>query len=394
MKDSTWSTARIASRFMKTGLYLSLLVVMVTHVGCASRSGVGWAKKAPPSALPPGATKDEILACLNSNFQKTEEHPVLTSWRSGSVRLKVEGVPVALPATIAAQAPSNFRLMVSNPLSGGHEVDIGSNSERFWIWSKDQPQVMTASHEDVALAMQELEMPIHIHPLWLMEVFGVVPLNGGEFELRRPAVADGTVELVSNSESPLGENVERVVKVNLVLGCVQEHSLRLPGGKVLARARLDHHTILPNGHQLPLKIKLEWPDAQMSMIMDIKNPEVNSPLLASNANVWKLPSHGTVVDIGQLARQHRPGQSPGRMSPAMNSKQSGASAVLASQPEDAEAAGKVQLTGSDDTDWAGSTARPSSTAKIPTRPTGLPEGASTSPAWFEAQPASSQRPIH
>lgn len=251
------------------------------------------------------ASKEEIVSHLNRNMVASDTSPGLQSWRSRTVQLHVDGIPVSLPASIAVEAPRNFRLLVSNPLSGGQEVDIGSNQERFWIWSKDSPQVMTASHEDVGLAIQELEMPVHIHPDWLMEVFGVIPLKPEEFELKRPELENGQVELVASRQSPLGEDVERVIRVNVCNGHIIEHYLRLPGGKVLARARLGKYAKLPEGPELPQQITLEWPDARMKMVMEIRNPEVNCTNMAGNSTLWQIPSHARVVDIGAIAKARR-----------------------------------------------------------------------------------------
>ncbi|SFH70099.1 hypothetical protein [Planctomicrobium piriforme] len=337
--------------------------------GCAVSRMARWSRPQ-PSVLEPGCTKQQVLACVNRNAVANETHPVLESWRSGSVRLHVDGVPMALPASVAVQAPSNFRLLVSNPLSGGQEVDIGSNNERFWIWSKEQPQVMTARHEDVAFALKELEMPVHIHPLWLMEVFGVAAVNGDEFEMLPARMESGTVDLVATRESPLGEDVERVVRVNLVQGNVQEHILRMPGGKVLARARLDRYTKLPNGTVMPLVISLEWPDARMKMVMDIRNPEINSPSLSQNVAIWQMPQHGQVVDIGAVAR-HRSAQANG-IAPVTHEL---------SRPV---TPGQVRLPNSNEADWAQSPAagaKATQTAEVPGNEDSAPVWASgTSPA--------------
>lgn len=347
-------------------LFVTLVIgtQFITLNGCATKGGMGWARR-PPCALEPDASKEEVLACINRNVIHSESHPALASWRCGSVRLKVDGVPVALPAQIAIEAPSNFRLLVSNPLSGGQEVDIGSNAERFWIWSKDQPQILTASHEDVSLALQELEMPVHIHPVWLMEVFGVVRLNAADFEMRPSRLENGTVDLVSRSESPLGEDVERVVRVNLCRGCVQEHLLRLPGGKVIARARLDRYTQLPCGNRLPLSIKLEWPDAQMAMTMEIRDPETNARSLAGNKTIFKMPNNGPVVDIGMLARQ-KSGHVKG-------------DPLMSTVPAALKSPGKVQLTGNEETNWADDS--PARKERITGRPTGLPEITAQEADW-------------
>jgi len=293
---------QIVSRLSTWGIAVCLLALLM---GCSIQK---W-RHPVEHVLELGASKEEIVTHLNQNVMGSDEHPGLKSWRSNTVRLHVDGVPVALPASIAVQAPRNFRLLVSNPITGGQEADLGSNHERFWIWSKESPQVMTASHEDVGLAIQELEMPVHIHPDWLMEVFGVIPLDPEEFQMKRPQLENGHVELVATRQSPLGEDVERVVRVNVVRGRISEHLLRLPGGKVLARARLEKYTRMPDGIDLPLLITLQWPDARMQMVMDIRNPEVNSANLAANTALWQIPKHGPIVDIGAMARSRRSPQS-------------------------------------------------------------------------------------
>jgi len=297
----TFPARQIVSMLTTRGIAIALLVLLT---GCSIQK---WRHQA-ENVLELGASKEEIITHLNQNVMGSDEHPGLQSWRSNTVRLHVDGVPMALPASIAVQAPRNFRLLVSNPITGGQEADLGSNHERFWIWSKESPQVMTASHEDVGLAIQELEMPVHIHPDWLMEVFGVIPLDPEEFQMKRPQMENGHIELVATRQSPLGEDVERVIRVNVVRGRISEHLLRLPGGKVLARARLEKYTQMPNGIDLPLLITLQWPDARMQMVMDIRSPEVNSANLAANTALWQIPKHGPIVDIGAMARSHRSSQ--------------------------------------------------------------------------------------
>jgi hypothetical protein len=297
-----------------------LSLVVLAPTGCSMPH---WQWKAPACVLDPGISKEELVNHLNSNIRGNELRPGLTSWRSGSVRLRVNEVPVALPASIAVQAPRNLRLLVSNPLSQAQEVDIGSNDERFWIWFKGAKEVMTTRHEDVSLALSELEIPVHIHPDWLMEVFGVIPLDASEFQLRRPQQENGLVELVAQRQSPLGEDVERVLRVNLCRGCIVQHELRLPGGKVLARASIEKYSVLASGTEFPSVVRLEWPDARKEMVMEIHNPEINPASLTKNVALWQMPNHGPIVDIGLLARQRVGGGADKRPAQAHNSPRPG-----------------------------------------------------------------------
>lgn len=295
---------------MRSGRYrvdprLLCLVCLCGLLGCGLPR---WMGGRPQQVFAPDVTKSVLVHHLNENLRTSEKHPELRSWRSGTATIQVTGIQFSLPASIAVQAPRNFRLLVSKPMVGGQEVDIGSNDERFWFWTRENRQILTASHEDIGLALQEMELPAPIHPDWLMEVFGVIPLDADEFDLRSPAQANGTVELVAVRRSPLGEDVERVIRVSLASGRITEHILRQPGGKEIARARLEKYTVVEKGIELPLMIRLQWPAAKVEMALNIGQPQINPPVLTENAGLWQIPRlpGSELVDIGQLARQsHR-----------------------------------------------------------------------------------------
>ncbi|MCA9088234.1 MAG: hypothetical protein KDA90_06300 [Planctomycetaceae bacterium] len=255
--------------------------------------------------LEPGVSKSELVGYLNQNITGTQTRGGLASWRTSNARTSITGIPVSLPTSIAVEAPRSFRLRVSHPMSGGQEADIGSNDERFWMWSKDMPQIMTASHEDVGLAMNYLELPVPIQPDWLMEVFGVIPLNEQEFQLSRPDPMAPIVELVANRTTPQGETVQRIIRVNTCRGQITEHLLRRGDGHLIARAVMENYRLHETGISMPGLVRLQWPDAKVEMRLDLGRPEVNPSSLASNKALWEIPiiPNVSVVDIGEIARR-------------------------------------------------------------------------------------------
>lgn len=284
--------------------------IMATAVGCSS---MRWSSQR-QSALSPGLSKEELIEHLNQNVLGSDSQPGLAAWQSTHAHVTVSNMPpVPIPASIAVEAPRNFRLLVSRP-TGAQEVDIGSNDDVLWIWTRDEPDhVLTVSHTDVPLAMRELQMPVEIHPDWLMQVFGVVPLRAQDFKLQRDQKDSRMLELVATQQSSFGEDVERVVRVDLKQGRVVEHALRLPGKKVLVRATLEQYQRLPSGTELPGVYRLEWPDAQMEMAIHIRQPEVNPVSLGANKSLWQVPVRKgmEVVDMGAVARRQRmPQQRP------------------------------------------------------------------------------------
>ena len=282
---------------------LSLLLAVVSLTlwgGCASAPR--WPLLAKPCVLDPNITQGQLVEYLNQNVIGSDTQSGLVSWRTGNAKLRVSGIPVALPTMIAVEAPRNLRIVVSNPI-GGQEVDIGSNDERFWVWHKEAPQIMTVRHEDVPATLQQIRMPIDIQPDWLMDVFGVIPIDGSEFQMVR--LEAPLVELVAHRKAPSGQAVERVIRVNTCRGVITEHLLRDPGGQLIARASLHDHRTDANGTTLPKSVRLQWPSEGVELAIHLGDPEVNPASLAHNTGLWKLPTipGRQVVDVGEMARQ-------------------------------------------------------------------------------------------
>jgi len=188
----------------KAKLHYGLSLVVVLMI-----SGCHWPQlvkpsnpfaKAAPCVLSSEATKEEIVAHLNANASR------LTAWRSTKVgiHLKQKGsIPVDLTAQMAVEGPRNFRLRASSLL--GEEADFGSNQERFWFWIRRSPQpyVITAAHQDMETAQQQL--PIPFDPGWVMEAFGVMMIDPTKYEMEH--IGENRVSLMSLEKTPSGQAI-------------------------------------------------------------------------------------------------------------------------------------------------------------------------------------------
>ncbi len=287
---------RIALLLMLSGTLL--------QAGCVFS---GWLKPRPPfgkgspCVLQPGASKEHIVAHLNSNIVGGEHSGGLASWRSTHVRLSLKGVPMALPASIAVEAPRNFRLRVSEPIGRGDMVDMGSNQTDFWFWAKDaQPRnVITASHEQLPYVQQQMQIPCQ--PDWLMEVLGVIPIDASEVTLRHPDPSSPLVELVSTHMSPAGQKITKVIRVDSCHGIVREHALHDSRGVIIARAALADHRVDPTSQlTIPHTIQIDWPEMDQQLTMRLEHVEINPPPMPAQA--WMIPVKPgyPTVDIVQL----------------------------------------------------------------------------------------------
>lgn len=265
--------------------------------GCALRGR--WFDRNPygphaPCQLPAEVTVPDLVQHINVNSLK------LSSWRAFSVRISSRGpvgFPVSIAANLAVEAPRNLRLTANSP--GGPELDIGSNAEQFWFWSRrsEDKYVFTARHDQLARAQQRF--PIPFQPDWLIEALGVIQLNEREVALEPGPPGSRRASLISERTSPQGQPVRKVMVVDTCHGLILEHALYDASNRLLARAVLSGHIRDPYTQAvLPGRIDLEWPPAKMSLVLELGPIEANPALPQQLWTVPTIPDY-PALDLGR-----------------------------------------------------------------------------------------------
>jgi hypothetical protein len=143
---------------------LGLLALLVT--GC--HAGSLRTSPRPEAALSPQAelTRDEVLAKLNANaaaISSLEAQPALTA--------VVDGTKYGLSGRLQFERPRNFKLVMRS--AGTTQVDIGSNDQGFWIWTKerrgDEKNVLVGSYN----ADGSSSTGANMQPDWIIEAMGL-----------------------------------------------------------------------------------------------------------------------------------------------------------------------------------------------------------------------------
>tara|TARA_B100000686_G_C16755946_1_gene955493 strand:- start:1911 stop:2213 length:303 start_codon:yes stop_codon:yes gene_type:complete len=82
--------------------------------------------------------------------------------------------------------------------------------------------------------------------------------------------------------------VRRRLVVDTCLGVVVEQSLFDESARLIAVAKLSDHRADPEtGIVVPRRIELDWPEAELSLVVRLKEVEINpSPIPAST---WEVP---------------------------------------------------------------------------------------------------------
>ena len=258
------------------------LLIGISLPGCLSARGLLAFHHRDPMAGAPRLKNaqnprvEEVVAFLNQNTNRIQ------SWRSNSVGIRVD--KWALSGTIAVEKDRHLRLVVTS--MRGNEFDLGSNNERFWVWSRDMdPGFVTCKHENLEKARQQLGIPFE--PDWLMQAFGVEPLPIDGFTIETDPTKE-QARLVEHIVSAHGMRLRRSILVDLKKGIVLEHGLYNYEGAKMALAKLsDHRLDEKTGVVLPYRVTLEMPQNKMSMVMRLGDVQINPKSIPSL--VWEMP---------------------------------------------------------------------------------------------------------
>ena len=285
-----------------TRIVIVALLCIITLPGCAGMKGFGNRHTIDTMASVPkprwadDPQVEEVVDHLNRNVDK------LQAWRANSVKIraKVDNIYVPLKGTLAVERGRHLRLVVDSLV--GNEVDIGSNDERFWIWAKRMPppQYVFCRHEQMDDVRQSMGIPFE--PEWLMQALGVAPLSAVGMKLEIEPTAR-QARLVQQITSAHGKPLRKVILVDLPRGVILEHSVYDYHGQRVAVAKLeDHQHDKASGVVLPRRVKLDCPQSDLSLVMNLGPVEINPRGIPSQ--IWDMPklSGYQMVDLGATIR--------------------------------------------------------------------------------------------
>jgi hypothetical protein len=237
---------------------------------------------------------EEVVDHLNRNVER------LHAWRAGSVKIRANNMP-GLSGSLVVEEGSHLRMVVNS--LAGHEVDMGSNDDVFWIWAKRmEPSYVYCRHDQIELARQSLGVPFE--PQWLMQALGVAPLETRDLTMKIDPAAHQAM-LVQPIYSAHGQPLQNVMLVDLIRGVITEHSIHNAQGQKLAIAKLDDFRVdKQSGAVLPHRVRLDWPQNQMSLVMNMGHIEINPPTIPTQ--IWDMPSMSGVQAVN-LGIEARPG---------------------------------------------------------------------------------------
>ncbi len=235
-----------------------------------------------PRALPPQPTLDQVIAAVHDNTARVRS---LTSTRAVLV---APGVP-RLSAKIACEPPRRFRLHGQTEISG-HELDIGSNDDLFWLWiRRHEPRTLAFCRHDRYAGSQARQL-LPIRAEWMPELLGLVNFRTEDKHDGPYALPDGRIEVRSHLAND-GEELHKSTILDGTSGLVAEQHLFTLGGERIASVRTTKYRVDPaSGAALPHLIEISWPTSNIDFKLELSAITVNGPI-ADPAALWEMPTY-------------------------------------------------------------------------------------------------------
>ena len=251
-----------------------------------------------PVAFNDTPSKEQLLAHLAA--QKSQIRQI-----QSDVRVSMDGLPT-LRGTLAVEKPNRLRLTAG--LLGVSElgVDVGSNAERFWFWTKvaapgQEPGIYYADHAQYQNS--NLHAAVPIEPSWLMDALGLVEFRHDD-RIEGPIVRpDGMYEIRTYRSN---RNI-RVSVIDPKYGWVSQQAMYDGAGRLLAHAdSIDYQHYPDQGVNLPGLIELTAYNpagGKLEISVDPSNYKLNS-IYGDPDKLWAMPNPGN-VSLFNLVTQQR-----------------------------------------------------------------------------------------
>ena len=188
-----------------TTIRVLALGVLVASTGCSvlknkKADDVAPVGPAPAGGPPPAA---DLVKYLNTHAG------YLTSidCRDINLDVKAPGLPlggeVSMGGKLVCHKPRDFFLTGEMGITGGREVLIGSNSDKFWFWVRraEPANLYFCSHADFD---RGINLPFPFQPEWVLEALGMQDLPpAGAYTIRETPAAYELVEETKMQGKPV-----------------------------------------------------------------------------------------------------------------------------------------------------------------------------------------------
>ena len=311
---------------------LTFLVALGLVTGCAWLDK--WKDPKPGSTGPLKPKKaEELVAQLNRQSDAIQT----VRYDDVSLRATIPGspfVPALRSGLMVAQKPKNFRMQSGFAL-GGDQLDIGSNSQEFWMYVKQpKPTFLFCSHADFPKVQDDL--PVPFEPDWVLQALGMATFDPNRKYEVETSEKSRAYYLKYEDTTPAGQKVMKVtefaadvsdtqpkIRKHLILTQTKSGLQTLMSAEIhkvtVLEAGVDPQTNLRTTVQVPTQVTLEWPQQKVTLALTLGKAQLNTreeaklfskPASIDNASPVNLADFRTNGSSSGLIRGATPGDLP------------------------------------------------------------------------------------
>ncbi|MCH2180591.1 MAG: hypothetical protein MK108_01170 [Mariniblastus sp.] len=289
-------------------LILASLLLFLSQTGCQVFNRFR-AQRSVPVVFQTAPDQYDLLQHLQAQSDRAQQI-------EADIKVSMDGMP-SLRGTMVVERPYNLRLKAG--LMGLTEmgVDVGSNEELFWVWSKvptaDNPSaIYYARHSEYQASSMRQAIPLE--PSWIIDALGLVRFSPADQHAGPFPRSDGQLEIRSTIATPQGPTI-RVCVVDPSHGYISQQAFYDKNHQLVAYLNSTCYQYeSESGVSLPRHIELfvRQADGQtMKLVIDANSYRVNS-IYGDRSRLWSMPNPGDVqmVDIAALASPATGGSAP------------------------------------------------------------------------------------
>ena len=236
------------------------------------------------------------------------------------ILVAMTGTP-KLRGSIQIERPNRMRLKAGVLGMNEMGVDVGSNDDLFWIWTRvalpgQSPTLMWAHHDSFQQSTSEIRKAVPLEPEWLIEALGLVDFSTYESHSQPTPQPGGRMQMISSRTGIDGKQY-RVTVFDARRGIIEQQSLYNQQGQLVAFTNSSDHVYYPQHNiSLPRKIELHLfqNGQEITMLVTTDNYKINS-LFGDPRLMWQMPEPGDVQRIN-LAPDIAPASRPPSQLPA------------------------------------------------------------------------------
>ncbi len=271
----------------RVGTSLAIVVCIIfTQNGCHLLGRFNRRGPAPPVILNETSNLDQLLSTLNAQSAKINQIKT-------DVQVSMKGAP-SMRGTLSVERPKRMRLKAS--VAGISALDLGSNDDRFWIWTQvalpgQPPTLMYARH--IEFETSPIRRQIPLDPAWLIDGLGFAEFRSNDnHQGPYPRPNDALVEIQTFRKTATGQNI-RVCVIDPRTGLIHQQAFYDQRGNIIAHLNASQHEYIEDKQvSLPKRLELFVYDDQgqkTKLTVTAGEYSINS-IYGDPGRLWSMPN--------------------------------------------------------------------------------------------------------